>query len=82
VDSEATRLPTSSLLIGKISVWLSEKFGKEVSRLLSYVRERGQGLVEYALILLLVVLVVIAVVTLLGPIVGNMFSKVNSNMPK
>jgi len=50
--------------------------------LLSYVRERGQGLVEYALIILLVVLVVIVVVTLLGPIVGNMLSKVNSNMPK
>ncbi|PIW17990.1 MAG: pilus assembly protein [Anaerolineae bacterium CG17_big_fil_post_rev_8_21_14_2_50_57_27] len=55
---------------------------KEVSRLLSYAGERGQGLVKYALILLLVVLVVIAVVTLLGPIVGNMFSKVNSKIPQ
>lgn len=50
--------------------------------MLIYVGERGQGLVEYALILLLVVLVVIAVVTLLGPIVGNLFSRVNSNIPK
>jgi pilus assembly protein Flp/PilA len=56
--------------------------GKEVSKLLSYAEERGQGLVEYALIILLVVLVVIAVVTLLGPIVGNLYSKVNSNIPK
>ena len=53
-----------------------------MSKLLSYAGERGQGLVEYALILLLVVLVVIAVVTLLGPIVGNLFSEVNSTMPK
>lgn len=50
--------------------------------MLIYAGERGQGLVEYALIILLVALVVIAVVTLLGPIVGNMFGKVNSNMPK
>ena len=50
--------------------------------MLSYERERGQGLVEYGLILLLVALVVIAVVTLLGPIVGNLYSKINSAMPK
>lgn len=50
--------------------------------MLSYAGERGQGLVEYALLILLVALVVIAVVTLFGPIVGNLFSNVNSNMPK
>ena len=42
--------------------------------------EKGQGLVEYALILVLVAVVVIAVLTLLGPIVGNVFSKINSAM--
>lgn len=36
--------------------------------------ERGQGLVEYALILVLVALVVIVVLALLGPAVGNIFS--------
>jgi len=41
-------------------------------------REKGQGLVEYALILVLVAVVVIAVLTLLGPLVGNVFSKINS----
>jgi len=41
-------------------------------------KEKGQGLVEYALILVLVAVVVIAVLTLLGPIVGNVFSKINS----
>jgi pilus assembly protein Flp/PilA len=45
-------------------------------------KEKGQGLVEYALILVLVAVVVIAVLTLLGPIIGNVFSKVNSNLTK
>lgn len=45
------------------------------------VRERGQGLVEYAIILTLVALVVILVLVLLGPVIGNMFSQVNSALP-
>lgn len=36
--------------------------------------EQGQGLVEYALILVLVALIVIIVLLVLGPAVGNMFS--------
>jgi pilus assembly protein Flp/PilA len=39
-------------------------------------REKGQGLVEYALILVLVAIVVIAILLLLGPTVGNVFSTV------
>lgn len=39
----------------------------------------GQGLVEYALILLLVGVVVLVIVALLGPAVGNMFSNVMAN---
>ena len=39
-------------------------------------REEGQGLVEYALILVLVAIVVIAVLTLLGPAIGNIFSTI------
>jgi pilus assembly protein Flp/PilA len=38
--------------------------------------EEGQGLVEYALILVLVAVVVIAVLTLLGPEIGDVFSRV------
>ena len=38
--------------------------------------EEGQGLVEYALILVLVAVVVIAVLTLLGPAIGNVFSTI------
>jgi pilus assembly protein Flp/PilA len=41
-------------------------------------KERGQGLVEYALILVLVAVVVIAVLLILGPIIGNVFTKINS----
>ena len=39
-------------------------------------REEGQGLVEYALILVLVALVVIGILLMLGPVVGNVFSNV------
>ena len=39
-------------------------------------REKGQGLVEYALILVLVAIVVIAVLALVGPAVGNVFSNI------
>lgn len=38
--------------------------------------ESGQGLVEYALILILAILLVIVLVTMLGPWVGNVFSNV------
>ena len=43
-------------------------------------KEKGQGLVEYALILVLVAIVVIAVLTLLGPIIGDVFSRINSGL--
>ena len=38
-----------------------------------------QGLVEYALILVLVSVVVIAILTLLGPAIGNVFSAIKNN---
>jgi pilus assembly protein Flp/PilA len=43
-------------------------------------KEKGQGLVEYALILALVAIVVIAALMVLGPVIGNVFSKVNSSL--
>ena len=42
--------------------------------------EGGQGMVEYALILVLVAVVVIAAVTIMGPLVGNVFSTVNASL--
>ncbi len=43
-------------------------------------REEGQGLVEYALILVLIAIVVIAVLTLLGGQVSNVFSDIVSGL--
>ncbi|MBI3167272.1 MAG: Flp family type IVb pilin [Chloroflexi bacterium] len=43
-------------------------------------KENGQGLVEYALILVLVAIVVIAALVILGPVIGNVFSKLNSSL--
>ncbi len=41
-------------------------------------REEGQGLVEYALILVLVAIVVIVILTLLGTQVSQVFSQIAS----
>lgn len=41
-----------------------------------YIAEEGQGLVEYALILILVAVVVIVILAVLGPAIGNIFSNV------
>lgn len=43
-------------------------------------REDGQGLVEYALVLVLVAIVVIAILTLLGPQIGNVFSRISAGL--
>ena len=40
----------------------------------------GQGLVEYAFILVLVAVIVIVILVLLGPATGNMFSNVVRNI--
>ena len=42
--------------------------------------EEGQGLVEYALILVLIALVVIIILALLGPAIGNIFSNLVANV--
>jgi pilus assembly protein Flp/PilA len=43
-------------------------------------REEGQGLVEYALILVLVAIVVIVILALLGPAIANIFSNIVHNI--
>ena len=43
--------------------------------------EKGQGLVEYAIILFLVALVIIVVMWLLGQKVGNNYSTISSSVP-
>ena len=43
-------------------------------------RTRGQGMLEYALIIALVAVVVIASLMLLGPQVSTIFHKVSNNL--
>ncbi len=44
-------------------------------------QEKGQGLIEYAIILSLVALVVITMVRLLGPKIGDSYSSISSSLP-
>jgi len=43
-------------------------------------KEKGQGLIEYALILVLIAVVVIVVLRVLGPQIGGVFSRINSSL--
>ena len=47
-----------------------------------FAKEDGQGLVEYALILVLIAIVVIGILTLLGGKVSEVFSQINSGLTK
>ncbi len=44
-------------------------------------RLKGQGLVEYAVIIALVATIVIVVLRVMGPTVGNTFSTINNSLP-
>jgi pilus assembly protein Flp/PilA len=48
--------------------------------MLTFQDNKGQGLVEYALILVLVAVVVIVILALLGPAIGNVFSNIVSSI--
>lgn len=54
--------------------------GKEVRTVLYLPHEEGQGLVEYALILVLVAIVVIAILVIMGPQIGNIFSQITNGL--
>jgi pilus assembly protein Flp/PilA len=45
-----------------------------------FAKEDGQGLVEYALILVLIAIVVIGILTVLGGRVSQVFSSINSGL--
>ena len=45
-----------------------------------FAKEEGQGLVEYALILVLIAIVVIGILTVLGNKVSTVFSNINSGL--
>ena len=40
-------------------------------------REEGQGLLEYGMVIILVAIAIVAVLILLGPEIGDLFSTVN-----
>ncbi len=48
--------------------------------MLTFKNNSGQGLVEYALILVLVAIVVIVILALLGPAIGGVFSSLISQI--
>lgn len=48
--------------------------------MLFYPFEEGQGLVEYALLLILVAVIVVVGLALLGPRLGNIFSNIISSI--
>jgi pilus assembly protein Flp/PilA len=49
---------------------------------LLYAHQKGQGLAEYSMILVLVAVVVITVLSLLGPVISNMFATLNSELQR
>ncbi len=52
--------------------------GKEVEAMLFSPKEKGQGMVEYALIIVLIAIVVIVVLTVLGTQISKVFSQISS----
>lgn len=61
-----------SFRMHQIYSWLKRHFNEEIA---------GQGLVEYALIVFLVAVIVIAILVLLGPQIGSVFSVTNKGFP-
>jgi pilus assembly protein Flp/PilA len=51
---------------------------KEVNAMLFSPKEKGQGMVEYALIIVLIAIVVIIVLTVLGTQISTVFSQISS----
>jgi pilus assembly protein Flp/PilA len=43
-------------------------------------REKGQGLVEYALIIILIAMVVILAMSYIGPTIGNVFNNIGATL--
>ena len=56
-------------------------YSKGINIMLFAPKEKGQGLVEYAIILALIAIVVIAVMTTLGKKVNNTMSSISNALP-
>lgn len=44
-------------------------------------REEGQGLLEYGMVIILTAIIVVAILLLLGPTIGNLYSTVMEEWP-
>jgi pilus assembly protein Flp/PilA len=55
---------------------------KEFARTRLAERENGQGMVEYALILVLIAIVVIVILQIVGKQVNNVFSNISNGLSK
>jgi pilus assembly protein Flp/PilA len=62
------------MLIHKVLDWLHEPPSHDEPS------EEGQGLVEYALILVMVAVVVLVIASVLGPGIGNIYSNLVATM--
>lgn len=56
-------------------------YQKGLTNMLFALKEKGQGLVEYAIILALIAIVVIAVMGILGKKVNNTFNSISNSLP-
>jgi pilus assembly protein Flp/PilA len=66
------------IIMGDLVLEISERIRGLVEQ--TRTREEGQGMVEYALILMLIAIVVIVVVSTLGHTVNNVFSNVSNGL--
>jgi pilus assembly protein Flp/PilA len=57
-----------------------DDFSSRGCPMLNLHEQQGQGLVEYALLLILIAILLLVVLTVFGGQVGNMFSKISNAM--
>jgi pilus assembly protein Flp/PilA len=82
---ESAALSTSGLVAVFLAVWGATDVARSGQKVFSAMfissgKEKGQGLVEYALILVLVAIVVIVTLAVLGPVIGDVFSNIVLNI--
>lgn len=65
-------------MLSTLSVRLQELVARAKDRVQN--REEGQGMVEYALILVLIAVVVIVILTVVGKQVNNVFSNISNGL--
>lgn len=63
-----------------MSEWIKALYVRLLAGVATLKGQKGQGLVEYALILVLIAVVVIAIMTSLGEKTSQVFSKVDNSM--